>query len=524
MSLPGTIEAEDFNNGSEGAAYHDSDPTNNGGQYRTTGVDVRTAAAGNGFAVFNAVAGEWMNYTVSVAAAGDYDLSVRVASRNAGGTFHVLLDGRDVTGAMQVPGTGAWQTFQAVTKKGVRLSQGVHVLRLSLDSNGADTVVADFDALVVTPSLRTPNLVSDALAAASSLTASSSPTAPQIAALVTKIEQAHAAFLSEAAYVPSSDSVDKGLRAALYFSRAAYALDAVEDSSSTVLARLQVAASYLEQVKGLLAPAGATAESASLTSHGSAAAAAPVIGPADTRSSATFAAVLAPESLGTIIGDPAQSPLSTQTAAAASTAGGKLPYELAGVSVMVNGRAAQVLSVSPARVSFVVPAGLAAGDAEVIVTLQEGYVSRGTVTIAAAAPGIFTRGENGTGEAIAVAANSLAAGPFDVTANVLGEDKRTRLILFGTGVCNSLTNFDTSNDPVLPGAAANLAEGVKVEARTADGRVFNLAVEYAGAWGEYPGLEQVTVVLPAALKGAGAVELTVVTGTLRSNAATVRIK
>jgi hypothetical protein len=34
-------------------------------------------------------AGEWLNYTVSVAAAGTYAIDVRAASNGAGGTFHI---------------------------------------------------------------------------------------------------------------------------------------------------------------------------------------------------------------------------------------------------------------------------------------------------------------------------------------------------------------------------------------------------------------------------------------------------
>ncbi|MDO8686315.1 MAG: hypothetical protein Q7J78_06575 [Clostridiales bacterium] len=40
MLFLGTIQAENFDNGGEGVAYHDSDATNSGGQYRSTGVDI----------------------------------------------------------------------------------------------------------------------------------------------------------------------------------------------------------------------------------------------------------------------------------------------------------------------------------------------------------------------------------------------------------------------------------------------------------------------------------------------------
>src|SRR5438552_2565558 len=41
--IPGTIEAENFDKGGEGVAYHDTDAANLGGQYRTTeGVDIES--------------------------------------------------------------------------------------------------------------------------------------------------------------------------------------------------------------------------------------------------------------------------------------------------------------------------------------------------------------------------------------------------------------------------------------------------------------------------------------------------
>jgi hypothetical protein len=44
-AIPGTIEAENYDLGGEGVAYHDTDATNNGGVYRTTeGVDLDTCA------------------------------------------------------------------------------------------------------------------------------------------------------------------------------------------------------------------------------------------------------------------------------------------------------------------------------------------------------------------------------------------------------------------------------------------------------------------------------------------------
>jgi hypothetical protein len=136
--IPGLIEAENFDEGGEGIAYHDQSPGNAGGQYRQTDVDITTASdAGGGFALGYVQGGEWLKYSVSVTATGNYALSARVTSSGAGGTFHVEVDGVDVTGPLTVPNTGGWQSWQTINTGGISLTAGPHVLRVVIDTNGA---------------------------------------------------------------------------------------------------------------------------------------------------------------------------------------------------------------------------------------------------------------------------------------------------------------------------------------------------------------------------------------------------
>jgi hypothetical protein len=74
-SIPGTIQAEDFDDGVNGATYRDTTSGNSGGQYRATDVDIELTSDSNGlYNVGWVFAGEWINYTVNVATAGAYDL------------------------------------------------------------------------------------------------------------------------------------------------------------------------------------------------------------------------------------------------------------------------------------------------------------------------------------------------------------------------------------------------------------------------------------------------------------------
>jgi hypothetical protein len=152
-----TIQAENFDNGGEGVAFHDADSANVGGStYRSgTGVDVQDAGTGGRFVGF-VKSGEWLEYSVTVTSAGTFDLSASVASLKTGGKFHIEVDGVDKTGTLSVPDTTAWQKWTTVGKAGVTLSAGSHVIRIKGDTAGALGYVANFDSITVTPSAVAP--------------------------------------------------------------------------------------------------------------------------------------------------------------------------------------------------------------------------------------------------------------------------------------------------------------------------------------------------------------------------------
>jgi len=129
-TLPGRIEAEDYDEGGPLVAYVDSDPTNNGGAYRPSeGVDLEaTADVGGGFNLGWVQPGEWVEYTAIVASTGTFDLRARVASASGGGTFRLEVDGVDRTGAVAVPATGGWQSWVDVDFT-ADLESGLHVIR-----------------------------------------------------------------------------------------------------------------------------------------------------------------------------------------------------------------------------------------------------------------------------------------------------------------------------------------------------------------------------------------------------------
>ncbi len=134
IALPMAFEAENFDKGGEGVAYHDLTLGNSGGQYRTSeDVDIisSTDSAGGGYVIDSFQTGEWLVYTISVQTSGPYDLSIRAANNGTSpGAFHFEIDGANVTGAVSVPVTGSWSSFQWMGVPNIQLQAGTHVLKL----------------------------------------------------------------------------------------------------------------------------------------------------------------------------------------------------------------------------------------------------------------------------------------------------------------------------------------------------------------------------------------------------------
>ena len=132
------VEAENFDNGGEGVAYHDTTTANQGGQYRLSeGVDIEgpNTYTGGTYNVGYIVAGEWMNYTINVAVAGDYQLSIRAANANAAtANAHVTI-GAVNSGTIAIPTTGGWGNYQNYNVT-MTLAAGVQSMRITDDLGG----------------------------------------------------------------------------------------------------------------------------------------------------------------------------------------------------------------------------------------------------------------------------------------------------------------------------------------------------------------------------------------------------
>jgi uncharacterized protein (TIGR03437 family) len=176
-------------------------------------------------------------------------------------------------------------------------------------------------------------------------------------------------------------------------------------------------------------------------------------------------------------------------AEAAKLNGDELPFVVGGTTVSVNNQLARIFYVSPEEVVFVVPNGLANGPAQFIVTNSEGLSSMAEATISTTAPGLFTVPGDGRGEVIALNSDTVVRGPFDPSNGAL------RLTIFATGAAK----------------AGNVSA-------TINGR--QVAVETV-AQSRLIGFDEIHVLVPSELRGAGTCTLIVTADGVRSNAVSI---
>jgi endoglucanase Acf2 len=142
-AIPGIVEAENYDFGGEGVAYHDTTANNQGGAHRPSeGVDVENCIEG-GYNVGWTQPGEWMEYAVDVASAGEYTIISRVASAAGTGAFRIEVDGVDVTGTIPVPNTSGWQSW-VDNETSVTLTNGEQVIRVVIESGDVNINYYEF--------------------------------------------------------------------------------------------------------------------------------------------------------------------------------------------------------------------------------------------------------------------------------------------------------------------------------------------------------------------------------------------
>jgi uncharacterized protein (TIGR03437 family) len=240
-----------------------------------------------------------------------------------------------------------------------------------------------------------------------------------------------------------------------------------------------------------------------------------VIAPFAVQSAAAPNAAVTPESMASIYG--------SNLAVPTEQAAGQPPPATLGEDTLTvtdsagAARVAPLMYVSPLQINFVVPAGTVAGVAQF--TINNGSAASSTTTglVQSVAPTLFTMSGDGKGVPAANAIQVATAAPqiqspvpvFQCAASgcestpiALSANTNVYLILYGTGIRNrsSLANVTTN----------------------INGR--NVPVLYAGPQSSYEGLDQVNLLLPLSLSGAGEVNVILTVDGQTANVVTINIQ
>jgi uncharacterized protein (TIGR03437 family) len=191
------------------------------------------------------------------------------------------------------------------------------------------------------------------------------------------------------------------------------------------------------------------------------------------------------------------------------------PTSLGGVTVSITDstgatQSAPIEYVSPSQVNFIVPSGTASGIATVTIGASSGSAQIDTI-----GPGLYSMNGMGTGVAAAGAALYSADGTattvpvFQCTTSCvsvpmsLGSPGQELVVTFyGTGFRN--LNSSALSSVSIGGVAAQIL--------------------YIGAQPQYPGEDQLNVVVPASLAGAGEVPVILTAGGQTANTVTINIQ
>ena len=136
LAIPGKIEVEDFDISGQGktdgvsnVSYNDADSENHGdSDYRKDAPEVDLYKKATGVVVGYQNEGDWLEYSVNVAKAGDYTVFASIATENSTSSFSLSIDGKAVVEKIALSGS-SFDDFTKV-KANVTLPAGNHILRM----------------------------------------------------------------------------------------------------------------------------------------------------------------------------------------------------------------------------------------------------------------------------------------------------------------------------------------------------------------------------------------------------------
>jgi uncharacterized protein (TIGR03437 family) len=174
-----------------------------------------------------------------------------------------------------------------------------------------------------------------------------------------------------------------------------------------------------------------------------------------------------------------------------------LPSRIGSTRIVIGGREAPLLFVSPTQINALVPSGININTRhQLLVQRASTYGRPVALDVAPAQPAVFTVNQSGTGQGIIVRADGRIADG----ANPATPGSTVVLYMSGLGATNPEV---TAGEATPPSPLSTVADRVSVTIGGVDA-----IVDFAGLVPGFAGLYQVNVRLPAGVTG-DAVQLTV---------------
>lgn len=156
-TLPGTLQAENFDKGGEGVSYHDSDSQDEGGaNYRSDNGGVDIVTGNGGYAIGYTSSGEWLEYTVDVQEEGMYEFTAYASSGVTNSSFSLSLSDDNgltaLTNSLTVPCAkeNSWDTYKTITGRLlIPLKAGKQIIRLNITGSSCNVDKIVFSHIVV---------------------------------------------------------------------------------------------------------------------------------------------------------------------------------------------------------------------------------------------------------------------------------------------------------------------------------------------------------------------------------------
>lgn len=134
-SVPGLIEAEDYDIGGDSISFCDQDLVNQGGAYRSDPVDIGEKTDGtSGYYVGWTLPGEWLEYSINVKEGMKADIGLSIACKADTGEIHLELNDEPVTNHLFIGETGGDQKYKTFSFKDVYLPEGIQKLKVVIDT------------------------------------------------------------------------------------------------------------------------------------------------------------------------------------------------------------------------------------------------------------------------------------------------------------------------------------------------------------------------------------------------------